>query len=103
MYGGFAIRWAIILAWIWFSPPVHLARILQIRSIPKFRVRTPILLTSISEEFDVPEPSNDVVLRKWGGNNQMIAREQIEMALDQRVPVIATGLGGPDYLFQASA
>ena len=54
----------------------------------------------ISEEFDVPEPSNDVVLRKWGGNNQMIAREQIEMALDQRVPVIATGLGGPDYLFK---
>ena len=54
----------------------------------------------ISEEFDVPEPSNEVVLRKWGGNNQMIAREQIEMALDQEVPVIATGLGAPDYLFQ---
>lgn len=54
----------------------------------------------VSEEFDVPEPSNEVVLRKWGGNNQMIAREQIEMALDQRVPVIATGLGAPEYLFQ---
>ncbi|MFP6639640.1 MAG: nitronate monooxygenase [Myxococcota bacterium] len=54
----------------------------------------------IEEEFDVPAPSNEVVLRNWGGNNQMIAREQIEMALDQRVPVIATGLGAPDFLFR---
>ena len=53
----------------------------------------------VEEEFDVPAPSNEVVLRNWGGNNQMIAREQIEMALDQRVPVIATGLGAPDFLF----
>lgn len=54
----------------------------------------------IEQEFDVPSPSNEVVLRNWGGNNQMIAREQIEMALDQRVPVIATGLGAPDFLFR---
>ncbi len=54
----------------------------------------------IAREFDVPPPTNEVVLRKWGGNNQKIAQAQIEMVLDSEVPVIATGLGAPDFLFE---
>jgi len=53
----------------------------------------------IQARYDVPEPAGDVVLRKWGGNNQKIARAQIEVVLDEKVPVIATGLGAPDFLF----
>ena len=53
----------------------------------------------IEARFDVPAPTNEVVLRKWGGNNQKIARAQIEMVLAEGVPVIATGLGAPDFLF----
>jgi NAD(P)H-dependent flavin oxidoreductase YrpB (nitropropane dioxygenase family) len=53
----------------------------------------------IRAQYDVPDPVGDVVLRKWGGNNQKIARAQIDVVLDERVPVIATGLGAPDFLF----
>lgn len=53
----------------------------------------------VKQKYDVPEPTGDVVLRKWGGNNQKIARAQIEILLDEKVPVIATGLGAPDFLF----
>jgi NAD(P)H-dependent flavin oxidoreductase YrpB (nitropropane dioxygenase family) len=53
----------------------------------------------IEARFEVPAPTNEVVLRKWGGNNKKIARAQIEMVLDEGVPVIATGLGAPDFLF----
>lgn len=53
----------------------------------------------IKQKYDVPDPRGDVLLRKWGGNNQKIAREQIGILLDEAVPVIATGLGAPDFLF----
>ena len=55
---------------------------------------------AIETRFDVPAPTNEVVLRKWGGNNQKIARAQIDMVLGEEVPVIATGLGAPDFLFE---
>ncbi|HEM46274.1 MAG TPA: nitronate monooxygenase [Alphaproteobacteria bacterium] len=54
----------------------------------------------VKQKYRVPEPVGDVVLRKWGGNNQKIARAQIEVVLDEKVPVIATGLGAPDFLFE---
>ncbi|MDE0884082.1 MAG: nitronate monooxygenase [Myxococcota bacterium] len=54
---------------------------------------------ALEARFDVPPPTNEVVLRKWGGNNKKIARAQIEMVLDEGVPVIATGLGAPDFLY----
>ncbi len=53
----------------------------------------------IKRKYDVPDPRGDILLRKWGGNNQKIAREQIGILLDEQVPVIATGLGAPDFLF----
>lgn len=56
----------------------------------------------IHEKFDVPEPMGDVALEKWSGLNQKIAQKQIDSLLDARVPVIATGLGAPDFLFEAA-
>lgn len=54
---------------------------------------------SIKQRYHVPDPTHDVVLRQWGGLNAKIARAQIEVLLDEQVPVIATGLGAPDFLF----
>lgn len=53
----------------------------------------------VENKYDVPAPAGEVALHKWGGNNQKIARAQIEVLLDEKVPVIATGLGAPDFLF----
>jgi NAD(P)H-dependent flavin oxidoreductase YrpB (nitropropane dioxygenase family) len=55
----------------------------------------------IKRKYDVPEPVSDVALRKWSGLNQKIAQKQIDTLLDARIPVIATGLGAPDFLFDA--
>jgi NAD(P)H-dependent flavin oxidoreductase YrpB (nitropropane dioxygenase family) len=56
----------------------------------------------IKRKYEVPEPKNDVALRKWGGLNKLIAQRQIDVVLEERVPVIATGLGAPDELFGAA-
>ncbi|MBW2382747.1 MAG: nitronate monooxygenase [Deltaproteobacteria bacterium] len=56
----------------------------------------------IKEKYQVPEPKNDVALRRWSGLNQKIAQRQIDTLLDAKIPVIATGLGAPDFLFEAA-
>jgi NAD(P)H-dependent flavin oxidoreductase YrpB (nitropropane dioxygenase family) len=53
----------------------------------------------IKQRYDVPEPAHDVALHQWSGLNQKIAKAQIGVLLDEQVPVIATGLGAPDFLF----
>ncbi len=56
----------------------------------------------IKQKYDVPEPTGPIALRQWGGLNKQMARAQIDVLLDERVPVIATGLGSPDFLFAAA-
>lgn len=56
----------------------------------------------IKRRYDVPEPTNPAALRKWGGLNKRLGYQQIEVLLDERVPVIATGLGSPDFLIDAA-
>jgi len=56
----------------------------------------------IKAKYDVPEPRGPVALRQWGGLNQQLGRAQIDVLLDERVPVIATGLGCPDFLIDAA-
>jgi len=56
----------------------------------------------IHSEFGVPEPESPVALRQWGGLNKRLAASQIDCVLDERVAVIATGLGSPEYLFEAA-
>jgi NAD(P)H-dependent flavin oxidoreductase YrpB (nitropropane dioxygenase family) len=56
----------------------------------------------IKLEYEVPEPANPVALRQWGGLNKRIGNAQIDVLLDERVPVIATGLGSPDFLIDAA-
>jgi NAD(P)H-dependent flavin oxidoreductase YrpB (nitropropane dioxygenase family) len=56
----------------------------------------------IKEKYDVPDPEGPVALRQWGGLTKKMGRAQIDVLLDERVPVIATGLGSPDFLIGAA-
>ena len=40
----------------------------------------------IKEKYDVPDPKDKVDLHQWGGLNQEMARAQLEVLLDERVP-----------------
>lgn len=56
----------------------------------------------IKEKYDVPDPKGQVALHQWGGLNQEMARAQLEVLLDERVPVLASGLGSPVFILEAA-
>ncbi len=56
----------------------------------------------IKEKYDVPDPKGSVDLHQWGGLNQELARAQLDVLLDERVPVIASGLGSPAFILDAA-
>ena len=41
-------------------------------------------------------------LHQWGGLSQALGRAQLEVLLEERVPVIASGLGSPAFLLDAA-
>jgi len=50
----------------------------------------------------VPDPKGPIALHQWGGMNQAMARAQLEVLLDARVPVIASGLGSPVFILETA-
>jgi NAD(P)H-dependent flavin oxidoreductase YrpB (nitropropane dioxygenase family) len=56
----------------------------------------------IKEKYNVPDPKGPIDLHTWGGLNQELARAQLEVLLDERVPVIASGLGSPAFVLDAA-
>ncbi len=54
--------------------------------------------TQIKEKYDVPDPKGFQDLHQWGGLSQKIARSQLDVLIEERVPVIASGLGSPAFL-----
>jgi NAD(P)H-dependent flavin oxidoreductase YrpB (nitropropane dioxygenase family) len=56
----------------------------------------------IKEKYQVPDPKGPVALHQWGGLNQEMARAQLEVLLDERVPVLASGLGSPVFILEAA-
>jgi NAD(P)H-dependent flavin oxidoreductase YrpB (nitropropane dioxygenase family) len=56
----------------------------------------------IKAKYDVPDPKGPVALHQWGGLNQEMARAQLDVLLDERVPVIASGLGSPVFILEAA-
>ena len=56
----------------------------------------------IKEKYEVPDPKGPIDLHQWGGLNQEMARAQLEVLLDERVPVIASGLGSPVFILEAA-
>ncbi len=56
----------------------------------------------IKERYDVPDPKGKQALHQWGGLNQEIARKQLEVVLEERVPVFTSGLGNPAFILEAA-
>ncbi|MFQ5699933.1 MAG: NAD(P)H-dependent flavin oxidoreductase [Myxococcota bacterium] len=56
----------------------------------------------ILRKYDVPSPKGPIALHQWGGLNQKMARAQLEVLLEERVPVICSGLGSPVFLLDAA-
>ncbi len=56
----------------------------------------------IREKYDVPDPKGPIALHQWGGLNQDMARAQLDVLLDEKVPVICSGLGSPAFLLDAA-
>ena len=56
----------------------------------------------IKEKYDVPNPKEEIALHQWGGLNQELGRAQLDVLLDERVPLIASGLGSPAFILDAA-
>jgi NAD(P)H-dependent flavin oxidoreductase YrpB (nitropropane dioxygenase family) len=56
----------------------------------------------IKEKYDVPDPKGPIALHQWGGLNQEMARQQLEVLLEERVPVLCSGLGSPAFILDAA-
>ncbi|MFN8544452.1 MAG: nitronate monooxygenase [Candidatus Binatia bacterium] len=56
----------------------------------------------IKERYDVPAPKGEQALHQWGGLNQEMARKQLDVLLDMRVPVFTSGLGSPAFILKAA-
>ena len=54
----------------------------------------------IKERHHVPDPKGPVALHQWGGLNQEIARAQLAVMLEERVPVFVSGLGSPAFMLK---
>ena len=54
----------------------------------------------IKAKHKVPEPKSPVALHQWGGLNQALARAQIDVVLDEKVPVFVSGLGSPAFMIK---
>lgn len=57
---------------------------------------------SIKERHNIPDPKGPVALHQWGGLNQEMARQQLDVVLEERVPVFTSGLGNPAFILEAA-
>ncbi len=57
---------------------------------------------TIKEKYDVPDPKGPIALHQWGGLNQAMARAQLDVLLEERVPVICSGLGNPAFILETA-
>lgn len=57
---------------------------------------------SIKERYNIPDPKGPIALHQWGGLNQELARRQLDVVLEERVPVFTSGLGNPAFILEAA-
>jgi len=57
---------------------------------------------TILDKYDVPPPKAEQDLHTWGGLNQEIAREQMDVVLEEKAPVFCSGLGSPHFMVEAA-
>lgn len=56
----------------------------------------------IKERHNIPDPKGPIALHQWGGMNQEMARKQLDVVLEERVPVFTSGLGNPAFIIEAA-
>jgi NAD(P)H-dependent flavin oxidoreductase YrpB (nitropropane dioxygenase family) len=56
----------------------------------------------IKERHKIPNPKNPPEFYQLGWINQDRARRQLDVALEERVPVLAFGLGSPNFILEAA-
>jgi NAD(P)H-dependent flavin oxidoreductase YrpB (nitropropane dioxygenase family) len=56
----------------------------------------------IKKKYDVPDPKVAPDLHRWGGLNQEIARKQLDVILEEKVPVFVSGLGSPAFIIKTA-
>jgi NAD(P)H-dependent flavin oxidoreductase YrpB (nitropropane dioxygenase family) len=56
----------------------------------------------IKRRYQIPEPKNVPELYELGWMTQDTPRKQLEVVLDEKVPVLASGLGSPVYVLEAA-
>ncbi len=54
----------------------------------------------MKKRHDIPDPKGQIDLHQWGGLNKEIARRQLDVLLDEKVPVICSGLGNPEFILK---
>ena len=80
------------------APPAGALDELQ-KEIPETHLK---FKREIYERHDIPEPKNPPALHQWGGLNQEMARAQLDVVLEERVPVFTSGLGNPGFILEAA-
>jgi len=56
----------------------------------------------IKRRYEIPPPKKTPELYNLGWINQEVPRRQLEVVLEERVPVIASGLGNPAFVIEAA-
>lgn len=56
----------------------------------------------MKERNHIPDPVNPIEHYQLGWINQDRARKQLDVALEERVPVLAFGLGSPNFILEAA-
>jgi NAD(P)H-dependent flavin oxidoreductase YrpB (nitropropane dioxygenase family) len=57
---------------------------------------------AIKSRYNIPEPKNRPTPYRLGWLNQESARRQLDVVLEERVPVLASGLGNPAFIVEAA-
>jgi NAD(P)H-dependent flavin oxidoreductase YrpB (nitropropane dioxygenase family) len=56
----------------------------------------------IKRRYELPEPKNEPELYELGWMTQDVPRKQLEVVLDEKVAVLASGLGSPAFILEAA-
>ncbi|MFZ1293049.1 MAG: nitronate monooxygenase, partial [Pseudomonadales bacterium] len=54
----------------------------------------------IMKKYSVPKPKEQLEISTWGGLDQQRGLAQLEVLFDEKVPVIASGLGSPEFMLK---
>jgi NAD(P)H-dependent flavin oxidoreductase YrpB (nitropropane dioxygenase family) len=67
--------------------------------IPEEHLR---FVQQMKERYNIPEPKNPPEFYNLGWIGQDTARRQLDVVLEERVPVLAFGLGSPNFILEAA-